>query len=394
MRPLFLVLLTGIVACREPAPAATVTVVDSAGVQVVTSSAPAWGERTEWKVAGASLTLGGVAGDSALDFLGIVGARRLPDGNLVVANGGTRELRWFSPAGKHIRTIGGRRGSSAGTFAALTAFYALGDTLVVWDGRARVLSRLSASGDMLRRDTLRLPDSLRIFGVVGLFGDGGSLAEAGAPMELKDLEPGFVRPGRTLFRFNANGEADSVGLLPGEELLYSKEGRGSLSAVPFGLGSRLTVLPDGYIASEGDRLQLEDRDVSGRLRRIIRWPGSRIPVSTDDIDSQGRKLLGAAGTGMQRAQLDSIWRGIPKPDSLPAIIALMTDPASLVWARRGGHVNEAEAQWWVFGKDGGWLGSVALPAGASPLDISDEWIVLRTAGDDRIERIEVRRLRR
>ena len=43
-----------------------------------------------WKVAGsAALTLGGVAGDSALDFVGIVGAKRLADGSLVVANGGT-----------------------------------------------------------------------------------------------------------------------------------------------------------------------------------------------------------------------------------------------------------------------------------------------------------------
>jgi hypothetical protein len=37
---------------------------------------------------------------------------------------------------------------------------------------------------------------------------------------------------------------------------------------------------------------------------------------------------------------------------------------------------------------------VALPSAASPLDISAEWIVLRTVDENRIERVEVRRLRR
>jgi len=395
MRRPMIVLLAGALACREPAPVgSSAGIVDSAGIQVVTSKAPALGERAAWKVAGsATLTLGGVAGDSALDFVGIVGARRFADGSLVVANGGTGELRWFSAAGKHLRTVGGR--GRAPRFAAVSSLYSLGDTLLVWDGRARILTHLTASGDVLRTDTLRLADSTRMFAILGAFSDGGVLAEAGVALDLKDREPGFVRPDRNLTRFGSGGVADSIGVLPGEELYYgSRDGRASLSAVPFGLGSRLTVLPDGYVTTEGDRLQLEERDTAGRLRRIIRWPGARLPVSPDDIDRQGRALLGSAGTGMQRAQLDSVWRALPKPDSLPAIIGLVPDPASHVWVRRGGHVGDAEADWWVFAKDGAWLGTVALPTAASPLDISAEWIVLRTVDEDRIERVEVRRVRR
>jgi hypothetical protein len=391
-----LVLIAAAVGCKEPEPvASTSTVSDSAGIRVVSSTAPAWGDRAAWKVAGrATLTLGGVAGDSALDFSGIVGAARLSDGGLVVANGSTRELRWFSATGKHLRTVGGRRGT-AGTFAALSGFYAVGDSLVVWDGRARVLTHLTSAGDIMRQDTLRLEDSLRVFGIVGVFADGSVLAEAGVPLELKDREPGFLRPGRSLFRFPSNAQADSIGVVPGEELYLSNtDGNAALSAVPFGLGSRLAVLPDGYVTSKGDRMQLEQRDVNGRLQGIVRWPGNRVPVSTDDIDRQGRALLGSAGTGLQRARLDSVWRAVPKPDSLPAVIGLMPDPLSLAWVRRGGHVGDTEATWWVFSKEGAWLGSVTLPSISSPLAISDEWIVLRTAGEDRIERVEVRRLRR
>jgi hypothetical protein len=384
------VLLGSALGCREPAPVATTTdVVDSAGIQVVTSKAPAWGERAAWKVAGsATLTLGGVAGDSALDFLGIVGAKRLTDGSLVVANGGNGELRWFSASGKHLRTVGGR-GTAPGKFAVLSSLYWLGDTLLAWDGRARSLSRFTPAGQFLRVDTLRLADTSRAFAT------GDLLVEAGAALELKDRQPGLVRPGRSLFRFGADGAADSVGVLPGEELYFStQDGHAAIRAVPFGLGSRLSVLPDGYLTSEGDRMQLEERDAAGRLRRIIRWPGARLALSRDDIDRQGRALLGSASTGVQRARLDSAWRDVPKPDSLPAIIGLMPDPGSLAWVRRGGHVGDAEAEWWVFARDGAWLGTVALPSAASPLDISAEWIVLRTVDEDRIERVEVRRLRR
>ena len=392
-----LLLLAGVLACRRDAPpvVAGPDIADSAGIQIVTSRAPAWGDRAAWKVAGsAALTLGGLAGDSALDFIGIVGARRLGDGGLVVANGGTGQLRWFSAAGKHVRTVGGR-GAPPGRFAAVSSLYAIGDTLLAWDGRARILTRLSSSGEILRQDSPRLADSARLFAVLGAFRDGGLLAEAGTALELKDRQPGSLRPGRSLFRFSPDGASDSVGVLPGEELYLSTEGgHASLSAVPFGLGSRLSVLPGGYVTTEGDRMQLEMRDPSGRLRRIIRWPGARLPVSPDDIDRQGRLLLGSAGTGMQRAQLDSVWRAIPKPDSLPAIIGLVPDPGSLVWARRGGHVGDTEAEWWVFSKEGAWLGTIALPTNSSPLDISAEWIVLRTVDENRIERVEVRRMRR
>ena len=85
---------------------------------------------------------------------------------------------------------------------------------------------------------------------------------------------------------------------------------------------------------------------------------------------------------------------MPKPDSLPAIIGMMADPRSLVWVRRGMHVADSESEWWVIAKDGSWLGAMVLPGSSVPLDISGDWIVLRTIDQNRIERVEVRRLRR
>jgi hypothetical protein len=146
-----LLLLAGVLACRRDAtPVATgPAIADSAGIQIVTSRAPAWGDRAAWKLAGsAALTLGGLAGDSALDFIGIVGARRLGDGGLVVANGGTGSCAGSRlPESTCGRLAAGR--ATPGKFAALSSLYAIGDTpRMGWT--ARILTRLS-SGEILRR---------------------------------------------------------------------------------------------------------------------------------------------------------------------------------------------------------------------------------------------------
>ena len=367
---------------------------DSAGISIVTSDKPVWGDRSQWKISSPALTIGGVAGDSAFDFLGIVGAHRFADGSLVVANGGNGELRWYSADGKHIRTVGGR-GRGPGQFAVLTALYWLGDTLLAWDGRALAISRFTSTGTFLTIDTLRIADSARAFAVLGAFKNGRLLAEAGVALDVEHREPGVLRPPRTLFSLAPGGVSDSIGTLPGDQLYLSiQQGNAQLSAVPFGVGSRLAVRGGGFIATEGDRPQLQEYDETGRLRRIIRWPASRLPILQDDIDRQLRELLGRAGTGMQRSRLDSLWRRVPKPDSLPLVIGLVPDEGALAWVRRGGHVADQEAPWWVFDLEGRLLGTVMLPARASPLDITNEWVVLRVVDEDRIERIEVRRIRR
>lgn len=61
-------------------------------------------------------------------FTRIVGATRLPSGNLVVADGPARELRVFAPNGRFLRSLA-RPGSGPGELERLDWFTRLGDTL-------------------------------------------------------------------------------------------------------------------------------------------------------------------------------------------------------------------------------------------------------------------------
>jgi hypothetical protein len=73
---------------------------------------------------------------------------------------------------------------------------------------------------------------------------------------------------------------------------------------------------------------------------------------------------------------------------------MAADEGALAWVRRGGHMGDSTEAWSVLDRDGAWLGTMALPSGAAPLEISREWVVLRVVDADRIERVQVRKIER
>lgn len=87
-----------------------VTVRDSAGIEIIQKSEPgaAWAEGEGWELSERPrLDLGRLGGEEATQFHDVRGAVRLSGGRVVVANGGTGELRFFGPEGEHLLTTGG-----------------------------------------------------------------------------------------------------------------------------------------------------------------------------------------------------------------------------------------------------------------------------------------------
>lgn len=81
---------------------------DSAGVTIVESAAPRWREGEGWRVVPEpAVEIGAVEGEEAYQLHRVAGALRLGDGRIVVANGGTSELRYYGPDGRHRHTAGG-----------------------------------------------------------------------------------------------------------------------------------------------------------------------------------------------------------------------------------------------------------------------------------------------
>jgi hypothetical protein len=88
---------------------------DSAGIVIVENTGP----YEEWRVAPSrELRLGVVERDSAFQFHRIAFAGRLTDGRIVVASGGTSDVRWYGATGEYRSRVGGS-GQGPGEFGAI-----------------------------------------------------------------------------------------------------------------------------------------------------------------------------------------------------------------------------------------------------------------------------------
>ena len=94
----------------------TVTVQDSAGIEIVESGTPAW-DGDGWRIAGTpSVVVGRVSGDERYLFGEVAGAVVLRDGRIAVLDGQAALIRVYSPNGEYIEDWGGR-GEGPGEFA-------------------------------------------------------------------------------------------------------------------------------------------------------------------------------------------------------------------------------------------------------------------------------------
>jgi hypothetical protein len=143
------------------------------------------------------LTLGVSDGDPRLMFHRAHAARRTADGMLVVADGGTRQLRWFALDGTPVRAAG-RQGEGPGEFTGSLALVPwAGDTVAVADRGNRRLSLLSPTGEFLRAitetpsDTSTLPWRPWMTARTAVLGAAGSVARAciGAALTVLPLHP-------------------------------------------------------------------------------------------------------------------------------------------------------------------------------------------------------------
>jgi hypothetical protein len=117
------------------------------------------GEETEpelWRLSEAPiLEIGVREGAEEYQFFRVGGSLRLPDGRIVVANTGARELRVFGADGGFLKTVG-RDGEGPGEFRWPSRIRLLGaDTLLVWDQSLQRVSLFDGEGRFLSMIPLR-----------------------------------------------------------------------------------------------------------------------------------------------------------------------------------------------------------------------------------------------
>ena len=375
--------------------AAKAQVRDSAGIRIIENPAPLGVVRT--LSATPALVIG--TGDGEAHQLSrVAGAGRLSDGRIVVADGGSSQLRFFDSTGRHLKSVG-RSGAGPGEFQRLEVFARLkGDTLLA-GGVTRGHSFFAPDGTFLRvaRTVASGPPGPgpRVF-MSAL--DDQSLLMTAIPM------PGTPPAGAeqwaesvNMFIVSRDGAVRPIGALP-----YMMFARGENQPRPPWFGAVLAFATNGQEIFTGFPTEYSIRVLSpdGAVKRIIRRRWSPVKVTRADIDSYveewSRRWIKETGAEGERRKREL--RASPFADVVPAFSEFIVDDGGNLWVREP-HLADAPASgalnamplvpstWSVFDTDGRWSGDVTMPRRFKPTQIGASYILGIARDDDGVETV-------
>jgi hypothetical protein len=359
------------------------SVVDSAGVRVVTSAADRIDRPLDRSLeTPAHLRLGVVEGDEALQFFTPNGAARLSDGRLVVSESGTR-IRLFDGDGRFVRWIGAV-GEGPREFAVVTSMGVLdGDTIAVYDARRRRIVLFEPGGAFVRESLIELPAgfpfpqvrSSRFLPDGRLFLEGRNLG-----VGLPDAEGRVERVAAVfLDRNGANPEVvdEADGMTSRIETVGVDESgqvmRILANVTPtFHPLTRFTGVQGGVYRWDGARFEVRRLDDAGGLREIVRVDRPARPVTADIIRSWREEGPGANVAPPLQELRDRMLASMQFADSLPHF--QVVEPASdgTLWLGEFvGHVGGTPVRWWRISPEGQLEGFLDLPEGFRVLAFED-----------------------
>lgn len=368
---------------------------DSAGVRIVESHAPAWSASGVWRVSPAPvLRIGVVEGDPHDQFFRIAGAKRLTSGEIVVADGGSREIRWYDGAGRFLRSVGGP-GEGPGEYRWLGGLVGLpGDSILAKDPQRHRVSVYDPSGRLIRSWVIQPLRTYVMPPPIGRVRDGRFIAMT----EGQSSSPyGYVRYQALLVRYQDSAVVDTIAQVAGSEAYYvpcpthpnAICNYGPLFAVQI----HAAVSGDRIAIGNGDEYEVSVFDPGGALsavyRRVI--PRAKVPETwvTTLIDSL---------VGMQRAQDQPAVRraleDVPRREYVPAYTDLLFDRLGCLWVARTIGPGDATRPWDIFDTRGRLLGTVTLPTALRVTQIDDEYILGVQVDANQVEFVVLYRLTR
>jgi hypothetical protein len=356
-------------------------VVDSAGIVIVTSAAPdavvepvrAW-------------SIGGTGDDNPL--LAVTDLAVTADGMLLVANSGTAEVIAIDSAGQ-VRWRFGRRGAGPGEFQRDLSLATIGDTVYAYQFGLGRLTAIAPGGTLQRTMPVAL-DGPNIE-LRGGFSDGSLLFTA---RHLTGMKPGLNADSVVHQRLSLLGvPLGTVGWTRGSNVDFVMAGMGpNLDEQAFGPVTAVATAGEWLARTTGRDAEVQLRDPTGRLRRLVRWDEVPAPVRDADREAYRAARLAAVRSEMERRMLEDWLAHATFADTLPAtgLVALGRDGRVLVSAQCApGH---GACRWREFDGDGRWVRTLRLPVRAVRAVLAGEVLVTLSEDADGVERLDAWRV--
>jgi hypothetical protein len=384
---------------------------DSAGVQIVESARPSLPDTAGWTVDPAPyLTIGQAEGEASYLLSRVGRVQVMPDGRVLVVNGGDMTLRVFGSDGRFVLQAGGQ-GDGPGEFRGIGG---------VWVRNGEIIAHPASHGTPVNVFDLegKLLRSFRVQGIPtdyatqtrGLFADGAGLG-FGAPHPPDAPTLGGVSNVRApLFLIAADGSRmDSIGSVEHT----SSVNVGELGMYPMRF-SRWGFVAAGdsvaYLGWNGaPEIQVLSR--SGELLRIQRWGLPELPVTREHIEiyeEEGVPKVDGRGNPVppeNQARYQEIVDAMSHPDKQGLFREMLVDAVGYVWtwrvdpdyyltAARREAVATKPSVWDVFDPDGVWVDVVEVPAGLTVSSVGRDHIAAIARDELGVERVQLHRLNR
>jgi hypothetical protein len=365
-----LIVVTASLGCTER-PNTSDTRSDSSGIWIA-DHASANSTRAIWEVDSTPRLL---IGNSEPGLHAVRGVVQLPDGSIVVANGGTTEIRRYDNTGLLIASTGGR-GDGPGEFREITWLARCpGDITTVYDHRRRSFSQFT--GDLVLEGVHHLPYLVdrSIRASVSCFADGSIIMSSRRLITGADAD--VHRDTTTYVRADfGGGTPDTIATVPGADMLIVERRGADFSArqLPFGRIPIAAVGAERFAVSENEAAEWKLISSDGTLIGIIRERDipTRAVSDEDRIRFREDAMRGVSpdGAPIVAAALEKSRYATAHPPYATALF----DRDGFFWVKRAA-ATASEGMWIVFDPDGTRLGSVSLPAEFTPYDIGHDFIL-------------------
>ena len=360
---------------------------DSSGVRIVTSRVPANGFSAYGMLSPSPTLIVGAYGKEGGTPMGeVAGASSLPDGRIAVADGTSREIRFFSAAGDPIAVVGSEGPDSARFQSVSRMGRVAGDTVWVADHRAGRLALVTPAGVAGRFD---FPLGLT---VAGRFADDGYLMVPVWSTSLlqPDWKEGVRRDSASWgLWWPRRADARRLPDFPHDEIMVLKGPEGPVVGVPpFGRRTSRVVGAEEFLVGDQVTFEIRRYRPDGRLAGIIRLEGVDLTL-TEALKASVRPPRVEGDTSL----VDRLWAGVPP--TRPAYTRLVLDGVGNLWVAEHVAGMEPPRTWLVFSPDGAALGFVAMPAGFEVHEIGADWVLgaASVPGGYRVARFALSRTR-
>jgi len=318
------------------------------------------------------------SGDVA--FLSVVGAVRLSNGEIVIADPYDSKVRFFDAAGQQIHVYG-RAGKGPGELGRVRWIGRCGgDTVYTWDDQFH-LTVVDSSGVLVRQVPLPAEST------------GGTLPALLACNSESTLA--FLDPDYSTMPASVRSEAFGKGAVG----VMDQHGRGAriLDTVPaaqmrpFARFAQLAVSTDRFFLGPEDSARVLWYALEGQTRGSVPLGGVGRPVTNREYEAAIQQQVAVIPNAQQRETAMKQMLRIPKPETLAPYFALFAVGHDTLWAQisaPGDSVTVLDA----VGPDGKPAGEARIPRELRVLDMGRDYILGEYDAPDGDEHVALYRM--